>query len=116
MISVLNTNSRVNAQLKKSDHFGTLTWNGDSPEVVQLIDIPKQAPLVAGETIITGGRSTIFPKGIPIGTIVSFEMDETENYYTVNINLFNDMTNIGHVHVIENLDREEIKTLELEND
>ncbi|NNK71624.1 MAG: rod shape-determining protein MreC [Flavobacteriaceae bacterium] len=116
VLSILNTNSRVNAQLKKTDHFGTLTWDGTSPEVVQLIDIPKQAPLTAGDTIMTGGRSTIFPKGIPIGTVNSFQLDETENYYTVQIKLFNDMTNVGHVHIIENIDSKEIRNLEIQNE
>lgn len=111
VMSVLNTTIRVNAQLKKTEHFGTLKWNGNTPEMVQLVDIQKQAPVVVGDTIITGGRSTIFPKGIPIGTVVSFKLDETENYYNIEVKLFNDMTNIGHVYIIENLDAQEIKTL-----
>ena len=112
VMSVLNTNSRINAQFKKNDHFGSLKWDGNSPEIVQLVDIPKQAPVIAGDTIVTSGRSTIFPKGIPIGEVISFTLDETENYYTVHVKLFNDMTNIGHVHIIENLDRQEIIQLE----
>jgi len=109
--SILNSNTRVNAQLKKTDHFGTLMWNGESPNIVQLTDLPKQAPIVAGDTIITGGLSTIFPKGIPIGTITYFELDETENYFVIDVTLFNDMTNIGHVYIIENLDGTEISNL-----
>ncbi len=34
-----------------------------------------------------------------------------ENYYEVNIKLFNDMTNVEHVYVIENKDSEEINNL-----
>ncbi len=111
IMSVLNTNIRVNAKLKKTDHFGSLRWNTESPEFVQLIDIPIQAPVKIGDTIVTGGRSTIFPKNIPIGKVDSFKIDDTENSYEVNIKLFNDMTNIGHVYVIKNLDANEISTL-----
>ncbi len=111
VMSILNTNSRINSQLKKSDHFGTLKWNAESPQIVQLVDVPKLAPVAVGDTIITGGRSTIFPKGIGIGKVVSFQLDETENYYIIDVKLFNDMTNIGHVYIIENLDAEEISTL-----
>ena len=110
-MSILNTNSRINSQLKKSDHFGTLKWNAESPQIVQLVDVPKLAPVAVGDTIITGGRSTIFPKGIGIGKVVSFKLDETENYYIIDVKLFNDMTNIGHVYIIENLDTKEISTL-----
>lgn len=116
VLTILNTNSRINAQLKNTNHFGILTWNGNSPEIVQLIDMPKQAPVKVGDSIITGGRSTIFPKGIPIGEVKSFSIDPTQNYLMLEITLFNDMTNIGHIHVINNLDKEEIKSLESNNE
>ncbi len=112
VVSILNTKSRINAQLKKSDHFGTLMWDGMSPEIVQLMDVPKIAPIQIGDTIITGGRSTIFPKGIPIGHVTSFQLDNAEDFYEISVKLFNDMTNIGHVYIIENLRAEEILNLE----
>ena len=102
--------------LKKTNHFGILTWNGKSPEIVQLIDIPKQTPITVGDSIITGGLSTIFPRGIPVGTVTSFKLDETENYYNVDVKLFNDMTNIGHVHIIKNKDSKEITELNNPNE
>lgn len=116
VLSVLNSNSRVNAQLKNSNHYGTLKWDGDSPQNVQLVDIPKQAPITIGDSIITGGLSTIFPKGIPIGSVISYKLDQTENYYNVEVSLFNDMTNIGHVYIIENKDADEINTLNNPNE
>ena len=112
VISILNSNSKINAQLKKSNHFGTLVWDGKDPNVVQLIDVPRQAPVKKGDTIITGGRSYIFPQGIPIGNITDFNLDVSESYYTINIRLFNDMTNIGYVYIIENKDKAEVEALE----
>ena len=112
VVSILSTKSRINAQLKKTDHFGTLEWDGNSPELVQLMDVPKIAPVQVGDTIITGGRSTIFPKGILIGTVTSFKLDIAEDFYEINLKLFNDMTNIGHVYIIENLRIQEILNLE----
>ncbi len=113
IISIMNTNSKINAQLKNTDHFGTLEWDTQSPEFVQLVDVPKIAEtnLTVGDTIITGGRSTIFPKGIPIGHVTGFNLDSAEDFYTIQVKLFNDMTNIGHVYVIENIDAEEIMNL-----
>ncbi|MDT0674992.1 rod shape-determining protein MreC [Autumnicola musiva] len=111
VISILNSRSKINAQLSKTNHFGSLVWNGENPNVVQLIDVPRQAPIKEGDTIITGGKSLIFPKGLPIGSIKDFSLDPTQSYYTININLFNDMTNIGYVYIIENMNREEIESL-----
>lgn len=111
VLSILNTNSRINAQLEKSGHFGSLKWNSESPQYVQLEDLPNFAPIKIGDTIITGGQSQIFPKGIPIGEVNSFTNDASGDTYTVEIKLFNDMTNLGHVYVIENRDQKEITNL-----
>lgn len=112
VLSILNTTSRISAQLKKTNHFGTLTWNGKSPQLIQLIDIPKVAKFKVGDTIITSGRSSIFPKKIDIGTVESFKLDDAENYYQIEVKLFNDMTNIEHVYIIENIEVKEITNLE----
>ncbi|PKQ44493.1 rod shape-determining protein MreC [Confluentibacter flavum] len=111
VLSVLNSKSNISAQLKKTNHLGSLTWDAKSPEYTQLIDIPKNAPLAVGDTIITSGRSSIFPKGVLIGTINDFKLDPSENSYIINIKLFNDMTNIEHVYIIENVNLPEIKKL-----
>ncbi|WP_341215518.1 rod shape-determining protein MreC [uncultured Wocania sp.] len=111
VISILNTTSNISVQLKKSNHYGSLTWDGDSPEIVQLVDVEKIAPVTKGDTIVTSGRSSIFPKNIPVGIVQDFELDTAENYYEINVKLFNDMTNLEHVHIIENRDIEEITNL-----
>jgi rod shape-determining protein MreC len=41
VISILNVKSRINAKIKKSNHFGSLIWNGKSTGFVQLIDVPR---------------------------------------------------------------------------
>ncbi|RXJ50498.1 rod shape-determining protein MreC [Gelidibacter gilvus] len=116
VLSILNTRSRINAQLKKTNHIGSLVWDTESSEFAQLVDISKFAPVAIGDTIITGGQSTIFPKGILIGTVNSYKIDGGGDSYIVNVKLFNDMTNIGHVYVIENLQAAEIKSLQKPKD
>lgn len=112
VLSILSKKNRINAQLKKTSHIGSLVWNGKSAELVQLVDISKFAPVAVGDTIMTGGQSAIFPKGILIGKVEDFSIDVGGDTYTINVRLFNDMTNIGHVYIIENLNVNEIKTLQ----
>lgn len=111
-LSILNKKSQINAKLKSTDHIGSLTWNGESSKFAQLIDVSNFAPVKAGDTIVTGGQSAIFPKGIGIGVIESYETDISGDTYNIQVKLFNDMTNIGTVYIIENLDKTEIKALE----
>ena len=108
IISILNTKSQINAKIKKSNHFGSLIWNGKSTGYVQLIDVPRLASVRKGDTIVTGGQSIIFPENIGIGTIDKIYIDNETNYYTINVRLFNDMTNLGHVYIIKSKDREEM--------
>lgn len=112
VISILNKKSQINAKIKKSNHFGSLIWNGKSTGFVQLIDVPRLAAIRKGDTIVTGGQSVIFPENIGIGTIENIFTEEKNNYYTINVRLFNDMTNLGHVYIIKSKDREEITNLE----
>lgn len=110
--SVLNIKSRINAKIKKSDHFGTLIWNGRNAGLVQLREVPRLASIRKGDTIVTGGQSDIFPENIGIGTIDKYYTDKETNYYTIDVRLFNDMTNLGYVYIIKNKDRQEILKLE----
>ncbi len=110
--SILNLNSKINAKIKKSNHFGTLSWNGKNTGFAQLTDVPRLASVRKGDTIVTGGQSIIFPENIGIGTIDKIYIDSETNYYTLSVRLFNDMTNLGHVYIIKSKDREEIIELE----
>lgn len=110
--SILNINSKINAKLKKSHHFGTLIWDGKNTGFVQLIEVPRLASIRKGDTIVTGGQSIIFPENINIGVIDKIFTDDKTNYFTLNVRLFNDMTNLGHVYIIKSKDRAEIINLE----
>lgn len=111
VMSILNENTRINARLKKNHHFGTITWDGKNYQQVQLEDIPIQAKIKVNDTIITDGKSSIFPEGIPIG-IVSNIQTKNNRFEKIDVALFNDMSAIKYVEVIINLDKNEIKNLE----
>ena len=108
--SILNKNTKINARLKNG-YFGTLQWNALDYNTVQLIDIPRQAPVKIGDTIETGGKSAIFPEGILIGKVIEINNDNAVDN-VINVKLFNDMSVIGPVYVIKNLQKVEIKRLE----
>ena len=113
--SILNLSSRINAKIKNNNFFGTLKWDGKDYNTIQLIDIPRQAKIHKGDTIITGGMSTIFPEGILIGTVIKDkETDNTSN--SIGIKLFNDMSNIKNIYVIKNLNKKELNSLKNNNE
>lgn len=114
IFSILNIKSKINAKVKRTNHFGSLIWNAKNAGYVQLVEIPRLASVKKGDTIVTGGNSRIFPENIPVGIIDKIYIDTETNYYTLNVRLFNDMTNLNHIYVIKNKHSDEIKKLEAE--
>lgn len=110
--SILNENSSINAKLKNTNHFGSLIWDAKNYRTVQLVDMPRLVPLVVGDTIVTGAMSSIFPENIPIGTIKKFDLNESQSFWRIEVDLFNDMTNLKNIYVVENKNRQEIIELE----
>ena len=115
VLSILTRSSQINVKLKNSDHFGTLNWNGVDYNILQITDIPRQALIKINDTIVTGGKSVIFPEGIPVGVVKDFKFQNNQ-YAEINILLFNDMSAIGYVQVVKNLEKQEQLDIEATND
>jgi rod shape-determining protein MreC len=67
---------------------------------------------LVGDTIVTGAMSSIFPENIPIGAVKKYSLNESQSFYSIDVALFNDMTNLKNVYVIENAERPEVQELE----
>jgi len=116
VLSVLNTDFRSVAKIKKNDHFGTLTWNGKTANRIQLVDIQRTTAVSYGDTIVTGASSMAFPENIPIGRVEKIYFDDQTNSFTLDVQLFNDMSKLNYVYVTGNVHKNEIEKLETEED
>lgn len=123
--SVLSVNKiRINASLKKSGYFGTLTWNGDNSRIMHLSDIPKYVPLKVGDTVVTDGKSSIFPQGIMVGKVAGYEVDSKTGFWDISVELSERMGKLSKIYVVKNLKKAEVQqiqdtlqtTIEREND
>lgn len=115
VISILNSYSQINAKIKNDHHFGTLTWNGKDYQKIQLLDLPRQTNVKIGDTIITGGKSTIFPEGILVGIVDNIKKSN-KKFEVIDVQLFNDMSSISNINLIKNNQKDEIIKLQLDND
>ena len=111
IVSLLNTDLKINAILKNSSTIGSISWNGLDPRIVQLNDIPLSSSIKAGDTIVTGGMSFYFPKGIPIGRIEDYNNTSLEGYYSVNVSIFSDFSSLSNLYILQRTDNDEIKSL-----
>ncbi len=111
--SVLSVNKiRINAALKNSGYFGTLTWRGDNSRTMHLSDIPKYVPLKVGDTVLTDGKSAIFPQGIMVGRVAGYEIDPKTGYWDISVELSQKMGQLQKVYVVKNLKKLELKQIQ----
>ena len=111
-LSLLNQRWSISARLKSSGFYGSLSWDGNDYRFAMLSEIPFHVQLAPGDTVVTSGFSRIFPEGIMIGTIQSFEQPPGGNYYTIKVKLSTNFKTLSFVEVIVNNSNEEISTLE----
>jgi len=110
--SALNSNTKISAMVKKNGAFGSLEWDGDNPRISSLLHVNKHVPVEIGDEIVTNNYSTLFPLGIPIGTIKEKSLEAEDNFYTLDVELFTDFNTLKTVYVIRNILKDEQKTLE----
>ena len=114
LISVLNPYLRLSCKVKGEDQVGSLVWDGRDPGEAILEELPKHAKFVKGDTIVTSGYSSVFPEGVPVGTIITGSRDREDNFYTLRIKLFTDFSTLSTVRVIRDKMKDELTTVEKE--
>lgn len=111
VISVLNPKLRLSVMIKNNESFGSLVWDGKDYRYAILEDLPRSVKFELGDTIVTTGYTTSFPKNVPVGR-VSESYDEGGSFLRLRIELFTDFNRLNDVHVIVNELQEEQLNLE----
>lgn len=112
-ISFLNYNMSVSARLGREGPVGTMNWDGMSSATLH--EIPHHLPTEPGDTVYTSGFSSIFPKDIPLGVTAGATLKDGATY-DLKVEMFEDFSRLRYVTVVNNLDSEEIGTLEKEGE
>jgi rod shape-determining protein MreC len=115
-LSILNKDVKVNCMLKKDGAYGPLSWEKDDDYTIATIsDMPMHSRIKVGDTVVTSALSSIFPEGIMVGFVKSFERKSGDAFYTVKVNLSTNFKKINHVYVIKNLYKLEQDSLEFKS-
>jgi rod shape-determining protein MreC len=100
VVPVLNHLSHISVTIRNRGYFGYLTWDGGSPVVAYVEDIPRHAQFKKGDWIETSGYSNIFPAGISVGKIVDIKDSDDGLSYRLKLNLSTDFSCLRDVCVI----------------
>lgn len=114
VISVLNPKLRLSVMLKNTESFGSLVWDGADYRYAYLEDLPRSVKFELGDTIVTTGYTTSFPKNVLVGRVAESQ-DTGGSFLRLRVELFTDFNRINDVHVILNAKQEEQQALESES-
>lgn len=113
--SLLNQQTRISAMLKSNFSIGNVTWKGITPLYVNLESLPQYVEVIEGDTVVTSGLSTVFPKGHTIGIVKNIKNVKNTGFYDIDLALETDMSAIKQVYIIKNPLYKEIKEFENED-
>ena len=100
VLSLLHSASRISASLTRAGYFGVLSWRGGDARTVSLEEIPRHARLTVGDSVVTSGFSSVFPRGLPVGTVDTFWLEPGSDFYEVRVRLGHDPARLDYVYVV----------------
>jgi rod shape-determining protein MreC len=111
VMSLLHRDSHINGKLFKGGETGTLSWDGAQPNIININDISNSAKVIKGDSIITSGQSSYFPKGMMIGRVTEVTQQKSKNVYNIKFHSAADFYNLQYVYVIASSKEEEVNRL-----
>ena len=112
ILSILHSKSKVSVELKKNNFLGSLEWQGVNYRKAIIKDIPVHVDVRKGDTIITSGYSSVFPKDIAIGFISDIITNTNENFHKIGITFIQDFKSLKYVNICNSILKEEKITIE----
>lgn len=112
IVPILNPDLQLNCRFKKTDYAGPLVWDCVDYRYANLEDIARHVELAEGDTIVTSGLTSTFPRGINVGVVEKAELKESDAYYHIQVKLAVNFRTLTYVQVISNPNLEEQQELE----
>jgi rod shape-determining protein MreC len=102
VISLLHSQTRISCAVQSRNTHGNLVWKTMDPQTMILESVPKHQYIAIGDTVVTSGYSTIFPKGIKVGRIEKFEVVPGSNSFEITVKLFQNLSSLPYAYVVKN--------------
>lgn len=111
VMSLLHKDSHISGKLLKTGETGTVSWDGKYPNLVTLNGIPKSTKIVKGDSVITSGFSTIFPKGLLLGRVEQVYQEKSTNNLKIAVRTGTNFNNLEYAYAINNVQQPTIDKL-----
>ncbi len=102
VMPIISVHSSVSCEVEKTGCFGYLKWLGGDCRYAYMEDVPLYADIKKNQWILTSGYSAIFPAGIPVGRIASYDKSPDGVSYRLVVELSSDFVGLRDVCVLDN--------------
>lgn len=113
VMPLIHLKSKLNVRHLPSGYNGNLIWTGRDFSRLKVENIPRNATVNIGDSIVTNQYSKSLPVESFVGTVIEKKFDASGNFYQIWISPGVDFTQLNYVYIIQQLNLQEI--LELEN-
>lgn len=100
VLLITDPRSGVGALIQEIRTPGIVEGNVGSTGTARIIHIPNDAQVAEGQVVVTSGNGSIYPKGIPIGRIVSVSDESAGLFKRADIQLFAKMYQLEEVFIV----------------
>ena len=107
---ITDENSSVSAMIQSSRAQGVLRGSVDGSLHLTLVRTDQMVEV--GDTVVTSGLGGVFPKGLPLGTVLSVERTSGSMYYEIEIEPLSSTESFEEVLVITSLTEDQKATAE----
>jgi rod shape-determining protein MreC len=100
VLLITDPRSGVGAIIQETRSPGIVEGTVGSSGMARIIHIPNNAQIQEGQVVVTSGIGSIFPKGIPIGTITNISAESAGLFKRAEIRLFAGMDQLEEVLIV----------------
>lgn len=112
VLMVTDPRSGVGALVQENRAPGIVEGTAASAGLARMIHIPNGAEVAFGQVVVTSGIGSIFPKGIPVGTVAGIKSEPSGLFKSADIQPFAPLDRLEEVLVVTVVNRVYSETIQ----
>ncbi len=100
VLMITDPRSGVGSLVQDTRTPGIVEGVAGASGIARMIHIPNNAPVEAGQAVVTSGQGSIFPKGIPVGRINSIQNEPSGLFLSAEISPFANLNSLEEVMIV----------------